>query len=175
MTTEISTDISKQDLPMLEKLYTDSFPAEERRPWKSVVNPESPYGPQLHAIITDGRIAGFLTLWRFERFAYIEHLAIDPAFRSKGSGSSAVRLICELCGMTPVVVEIEPPVESAPDTMRRLAFYRRLGFETIDRDYVQPPYSPGLPSVPLHLMATAVLPPASTARTLHTHVYKASH
>lgn len=166
----LSRDISPADLPVLEKIYIYAFPPEERRPWQSITHPDGD-SPQLHAILADGRLAGLLTLWRFDSFAYIEHLAIDDSIRGSGLGSAAVRDALSLCCPMPIVVEIEPPTDAEPATQRRLEFYRRLGFEAIDRSYVQPPYNDGLPSVSLHLLATAPLAASKVTRTLHSEVY----
>lgn len=171
MNIELTPDITTADLGLLEELYQESFPAEERRPWNLIVNPAKKDSPKLFAILADGHIAGMLTLWTFYRFAYIEHLAVNPDLRGKGIGSEAMRLLIEKVGMKPIVVEIEPPTEIHPDTLRRRDFYTNLGFKTIATDYVQPPYAPSLPSVPMHLLATAILPPVSTTATLHSEVY----
>ena len=171
MNVELTTDLTADDLNVLNDLYSSSFPAEERRPWGSIVSPATAGCPELFAIIADGRLAGMLTLWSFDRFAYVEHLAVDPGLRGSGIGSTAMRELIEKVGNKPVVLEIEPPVDSLPETVPRHNFYRSLRFDTIDTGYIQPPYSPGLPSVPLHLMATTALPRISTAATLHSRVY----
>ena len=171
MNVQLTSTLSPADCDILEKIYTGSVPEEERRPWSDICRPATPGCPRLLAFLADSRIAGLITLWRFPRFAYIEHLAIDNSLRGSGIGSLAIRCVIDEIGSLPLVVEIEPPVASQPQTVSRHKFYTRLGFSTIDTAYVQPPYAPGLPSVSLHLMATTVLPSASTARTLHTRVY----
>ena len=171
MNVELTTDISAEDLTIISELYLNSFPAEERRPWEAIASPAAGKRPELFAVIADGRLAGMLTLWTFDRFASVGHLAIDPSLRGRGVGSAAMRKLIEKTGRKPIVLEIEPPVPERPETVRRRDFYRALGFETIDTGYIQPPYTPDLPSVHLHLMATTILPAGSTARTLHSEVY----
>lgn len=39
MNIELTPDITTADLGLLEELYQESFPAEERRPWNLIVNP----------------------------------------------------------------------------------------------------------------------------------------
>ncbi len=173
MNVELTTDITAQDLALLQKLYEASFPPEERRQWQQIAAPKAPRRPELHAIIADGHIAGMITLWHFDRFVYIEHLAVNPELRGCGVGSDAIKTLIEKVGGKPVVLEIEPPVAELPLTVARFKFYSRLGFSTIDRSYVQPPYSPELPSVALHLLATTPLPAGSTAATLYREVYNA--
>lgn len=162
-----------QAMEAFEKLYLASFPPEERRPWQQIARPEDARGPRLLAVVTEqGTEAGFITYWDFDTFIYGEHFAIDPAQRSGGIGSEAIRAFAALHGK-PVVIEVEP--EDAPDPMapRRIAFYRRNGFELLDYNYMQPPYSEGLPWVPLKLMSTyAGIDAATAAQTIHRCVYR---
>lgn len=168
----MTTTLGNEDLSLLKHIYESSFPAEEQRPWAEIVNNRHIGSPRLYAIIADGRMAGLATLWILDRFAYIEHLAVDQSFRGNGVGTEAVRLLIEEAGHKPLVVEIEPPVTEKPETIARLKFYQQLGFMTIDTDYIQPPYGDGLPSVPLHLLATTTLPATSTGSTLHKYIYQ---
>lgn len=171
MNIELTSDITVADLAIIEALYTQSFPPAERRPWAAIASPAKPASPRLFAIIADGRLGGMLTLWIFERFAYIEHFAVAPQLRGKGVGTAVLGLLKEKLGLKPIVVEIEPPVSDDPATIRRRDFYTRNGFQTVTTDYVQPPYSPQLPSVAMHLLATAPIPATSTTVTLHREVY----
>lgn len=173
MNVELSTTVTPGDLKILHRLYEESFPADERREWHLIVSPAASGCPVLYAIIAGGQLAGMLTLWTFELFSYVEHLAVDPSLRGKGVGTAAMRQLIDLIGHRPLVVEIEPPTPAQPATIRRLDFYSRLGFSTISTDYIQPPYAPSLPSVPLHLLATTPLPTHSTISTLHHQVYEA--
>ena len=95
MNVELTTDISAEDLTIISELYLNSFPAEERRPWEAIASPAAGKRPELFAVIADGRLAGMLTLWTFDRFAYVEHLAIDPSLRGRGVGSAAMRKLIE--------------------------------------------------------------------------------
>lgn len=163
---------ASQELAGFETLYLSAFPPEERRPWHQISNPADARGPRMLAVrAADGTAAGFITYWEFDSFIYGEHFAIDPSRRSGGIGSEAIRAFASHFAK-PVVIEVEP--EDAPDPMaaRRIGFYRRNGFELLDYDYVQPPYAPGLPPVPLRLMATdAALNAEEAAKIIHRHVY----
>lgn len=158
-------------------LYTSSFPPEERRPWNDIVHPESPFGPHLSIIeVTDDsgnrRFGGLITIWEFDHIRYVEHFAVDETLRGSGIGAEILRRVLE-ASTKPLVLEVEPPEESNPMAARRIGFYRRCGLELLDYPYIQPPYSPGLPSVPLLLMTSdAQIDPAKTEKTLHRFVYK---
>lgn len=139
----------------LRTLYFDSFPPEERRSWESIMeltdDRSSPFN--MTVILRDGVTAGFITWWRLGGARYVEHFAIIPAMRGGGLGGEAIRNFVAADPM-PVILEVEP---SGSNDMadRRIAFYERCGF-TGHRDfkYIQPPYSPGLPEVPLMLMTS---------------------
>lgn len=156
------------DLSIARNIYLSSFPPEERRDWDLIVNEDN---PELSGIYEENALVGLVTLWHFEDFIYVEHFAVDSSMRSKGTGAAVLSLLAG--EPLPLLLEIEPP-HSSPDAERRLKFYSRNGFTTISTTYIQPPYKPGLPEVPLHLMSTsAELDPEKAAETLHRHVYKA--
>lgn len=161
---------SAPDLEGIRRLYLDAFPPAERRPWESISAGGST--PLLMAIKSDDdALLGLLSFWDFVDFVYIEHLAVDPAQRGAGVGAAALKLLRESCGR-PLLLEVEPPADDNPTAARRIAFYRRNGFDVLPYPYIQPPYAPGLPPVPLLLMATdTAIDPAAATALLHNHVY----
>lgn len=158
------------DLAALERLYLYSFPPEERRPWGEIC--AEGCNPQLLMVSTpDERRAGFVTLWRFGEFTYIEHLATEPRLRGGGVGAAVMAELMRQAA--PLLLEVEHPTDPESIEARRIGFYRRCGLELLDYDYVQPPYAPGLPSVPLLLMCSdAAIDAAAAATRLHREVYK---
>lgn len=151
----------------LESIYLESFPPEERRLWQGVVDGS---GPRLFAIVMDGVPCGMLSCWFFSGFVYIEHLAVDVSKRSCGVGSAVLNVFAtELAANLPVVVEVEHP--ESDRAVRRVAFYERNGYRIISREYVQPPYQAGMPSVPLMLMSTEDIDSRLVEVTLHREVY----
>ncbi len=162
-------------LPAAEALYLASFPPEERRPWDEIVNPQSPSGPRLAIILDGGEFAGMVTTWRFDGFVYVEHLAIDHALRGRGIGAALLAELSASAGL-PLLLEVEPPADDNPMAARRIGFYSRNGFHLLDHDYIQPPYSPELPPVPLKLMSTdPALDALAATAILHREVYRAGH
>ncbi len=167
-------NIVPEDLPMIEEIYLNSFPPEERRPFADLVGRASdPTSPLTLTVIEhDMSVAGMMSWWDFGTFRYIEHFAIDSRLRSHGLGHKAITEFISR-NITPVVIEVEPR-ETGEMASRRIGFYRRSGFEVIeDYDYIQPPYSPQLPEVRLTLMTTdrAKLEPEVIADVLHRKVY----
>lgn len=164
--------LTPEPLSILERIYLESFPLEERRNWEEIIEPKSSYGPIIHVIYDkSGLSAGLLTYWAFDTFVYIEHFAVDSAQRGHGVGTAALTgFISEQS--KPIVLEIERPEVSA-DATRRYEFYRRIGFLEIAKDYVQPPYYPGLSEVPMWLLSNdEFLDPGMVESVLHKKVYK---
>ena len=159
---------SVDDLEAIKRIYFEAFPPEEQRPWHLLL--QSDGKPEFKAIYDGETLAGMVTYWNFDTFVYIEHLAIDPSLRGSGLGAQTLAYLRQELAL-PLLLEVEPPCPENSMAARRIGFYRRNGFEILPYDYIQPPYSPGLPSVPLLLMSTAALNPHLSAQTLHRQVY----
>ena len=158
--------------PLFLDTYTSSFPIDEQRPIDKLAQLlycETRF--QAMALIDNsGNFLGILTTWTFGTFIYIEHFALHCDLRSQGYGSIALQTFIHSHSL-PIILEVEPPIDA--DTRRRVQFYKRCGLELYDFDYIQPPYSPELSSVPLRLMGT--LPEIRSleeiATILHREVY----
>lgn len=160
-------------LGTLRDIYLDAFAPEERRPWDAIVTPAVAGRPRLRAIYADDTPAGMVTTWNLGGVTYIEHLCIDPAARGNGLGTAVIAALIDDAHPAPLLLEVEP-AGSTPMASRRINFYRRCGLDVIDTTYIQPPYAPGLPSVPLWLMSTdTTIDPLPLHTLLHTRVYNA--
>ncbi len=163
-----------------KSLYLESFPPEERRDW-SLMPFDSDYFSFLIVVETDKEaedtaakltdpdkyeFLGFVSIWNFGNYRYVEHFATAKDARGKGLGSSILNM---LDGN--IVLEVELP-GSNDMADRRIGFYERNGFRPVDAEYVQPPYSPELPSLPLLLLCRGELPDIQEViSTLHRKVY----
>lgn len=143
-------------------LYEEAFPVEERREWSP-----RPAGLKLYVALDDAdEFQGFITTWLLPGdVTYVEHFAIHPKLRGHGVGGE---IIDALLGN--VILEVELP--ETQEARRRIGFYERHGFAAATEcEYVQPPYAPGLPSVPMLLMCRGNIDAEKTAHLLHTIVY----
>ena len=176
----------------LVRIYLQSFPIDEQRPVESIArliehdnrfvayaiindNTDEDYHPKEtlhtkhHTLNTP--LLGLLTTWEFADFIYIEHFAIDPALRSQGYGSEALKAFIHEQGK-PLVLEAEPPTDEM--TRRRIRFYERIGLTLYDYPYIQPAYTEESLPVELRLMGTIdteATPLAKVSDTLHREVY----
>lgn len=141
------------------RLYKASFPSCERRceqACAAVLDDD-----RLHAeCVFDGeRFAGLIFWWQAgDGWAYLEHLAVDPALRGRSYGARMLRDLRARVGR--VVLEIEPPEDDM--SRRRQGFYERNGFVCNAYDYIHPSYL--LPPQPHRLVVMsypAALAPAA--------------
>lgn len=150
------TDIriaEKNEFDQIFAIMETSFPPDEHRTYDAqralLDNPK--YTIYVLPDSSSKSIMAFITVWQFEDFAYIEHFAVNPAYRNGGLGSNILHeindlLMCQLC------LEVELP--ETDFAKRRIAFYKRNGFFVNDYPYIQPPYSKGKKPLPLLIMTS---------------------
>ena len=117
--------------------------------------------------------AGFLAVWEFESFTYIEHFAVDPVLRNSGTGSAMLQELVRKY-QKQICLEVELPEDEL--TRRRIGFYERNGFVFNEYPYIQPPISKGKSPVPLRIMTYGSAITHDTfeemKRVLYQRVYK---
>lgn len=161
------------DLRRVSEMYHEAFPPEEQRPWNDILDKIKSNNPifSLNVIYFNGNPVGLITFWNFNSFVYIEHFAVDSAFRGKNIGSRVLKKFCRQT-KRPVVLEVEPST-CGEIAKRRIEFYNRIGFHSFpDFKYIQPPYDTGLPPVELMLMSTSDnIDLQNVTHRLHSDVY----
>lgn len=145
--------LNTADFDRVYHLMQLSFPPEEFRPYrqqKALLN-RSEY--QIHVFKDDSsqQIQGFIAVWDFDSLVFIEHIAVDPAYRNGGIGAKLVNYITNLFG-TMVCLEVEPPDDEL--SYRRIEFYKRNHFFFNPYPYVQPSISEGKKPIPLFIMTS---------------------
>ena len=146
------------------EILEQSFPADERRPREQQLK------------LFEGeeeKIMGFMALWEFEDFVYIEHFALRADCRGRGTGSKMLGQVMSAFDK-PVCLEVEPP--ETEKSCRRIAFYERNGMYLNQYDYIQPPLAEGQNSLPLKIMTSiGKITPGqfdSIKNTLYKYVYR---
>lgn len=173
---------SSKDIPLgVKELYFGSFPEEERRPWADIERRTDFADPYfgLYVLQHKSENVGFVTLWNLPDNIYVEHFAISAECRGGGFGADVVRRLTDAEGLRsvglpakPLLLEVELP-EASDEARRRVGFYERNGLTALeDVPYFQPPYTDGLPDVPMMLMVSErPADPVVAARVLHAIVY----
>lgn len=130
-----------------------SFPIDEYRPYQKqkdlLNNPK--YKVYLHSSTNNKIFNGFITVWQFDNFAFVEHLAVSPDCRNLGIGS---KILNELSKMLSCQICLEVELPDTPIAKRRIEFYKRNGFYLNDYPYTQPAYSKERNEIPMILMTT---------------------
>lgn len=134
----------------VESLLITAFPETERRDLE-LQRQYADHNPKfkVYAVYEADVFVGFFTLWTFQSFSYVEHLAVSPSLRSKGYGTRILQYIKEIV-KNPLLLEIEIPCDMQQKA--RQLFYEKNGFQTLDLPYFQPPYRSGDACLPMHLM-----------------------
>lgn len=116
-------------------LYETSFPDCER--WNAADYDRAFGDPHFEAdgIWRGEEFIGILFHWKAGDFHYVEHLAVSPCLRGQNMGSKALAAFSE--GKR-VILEIDPPEDEI--SIRRLHFYRRLGFVENPQEYIHPSF-----------------------------------
>ena len=142
-------DVNEKTFDMVYDKMTAAFPYEERRDCFDQKECLKNSYFNFFEIYDGDTAVGFTALWVFEKFIYIEHIAIDEDKRGGGYGSKAIDLIKEKYNK-PIILEAEAPVTE--QQIKRIKFYDRLGFKVNNFDYTQPSYHGG-EGVPLMILS----------------------
>ncbi|MEG1585392.1 MAG: GNAT family N-acetyltransferase [Bacteroidales bacterium] len=158
-------------MQLVETIYIDSFPVEERRPFLKLyklLTDNSFF--RMYIIRKNGDAIGFITTWNFDNCVYVEHFALQADKRGGGAGSFA---LSELSYMNskPIILEVEHPTTEM--AKRRIFFYERAGFKLWPHiPYIQPPYEPHGEPVELILMTKGDLDLTQEAGNIIPLIYR---
>ena len=117
------------------EIYLRSFPYKEQRSEEDHVRALRDPHFRADGIWCGDEFVGILYHWQGDGWHYVEHLAVSPALRGRNMGSKALAAFCE--GRR-VILEIDPPADEI--SIRRLHFYRRLGFVENPHEYIHPSF-----------------------------------
>lgn len=141
----------KKDFDTIFSLMEVSFPKDEYRTRDEQLALFDRPQYRVYLYCVEGAIRGFAAVWTLDGVCFLEHLAVDPRFRSHGIGGRILRELLALYGGR-VCLEVElPETELA---VRRIGFYERLGFSLNRYPYLQPAMSKGQNAVPLWIMTS---------------------
>jgi len=144
---------SELEIEEIKNLYLTAFPPNERREFDELKKQIYHVECNVNLILTGGKVAGFVILWNFADFVFLEHFAIEPGLRGQGIGERTLSEIKSLFQKS-IILETELPDNEL--SQRRISFYERNGFHKLSRSYFQPAYSSNKPEVELKLMSTNV-------------------
>ena len=131
-------DENTKNLEEIKQLYCDAFPFEERIPFYIMVLVGNDRSVEFLSVYDDDIWIGFIHTLVGEKLSYIFYFAIDGRLRRSGYGSKILR---EYKKMHPrLSLAIEPVEEwsgNIKQRKKRLEFYNKNGFETLDTRVVE--------------------------------------
>lgn len=149
------TSVNDPALTFIKKLYEDAFPPHERRDWASLLQ-LVPDTKEMHLdlVHTADENIGLITWWEIDGCYFIEHFAVDSSLRGQNYGARVLDHYKEQLPGT-IILEVEYPEDSF--SIRRIAFYERLGYHILSLPYRQPAYGNPKASFPFLLMSNRML------------------
>lgn len=122
---------NKELCKKVKELYTVSFPKYERLPWWVLRLAAAEKHSKIEAYLDGDTFCGFTFSTVVDGAYFIMFFAVDTTIRGKGYGSAVLSKIKEENPDTPVVLNIEPIIDTAEnftERKNRLAFYEKNGF-----------------------------------------------
>ena len=131
-------DENTKNLEEIKQLYWDAFPFEERIPFYIMVLVGNDRGVEFLSVYDDDIWLGFIHTLVGEKLSYIFYFAIDSRLRRSGYGSKILREYKKMHPRLSLAIE---PIEEGSDNIKqrkkRLEFYNKNGFETLDTRVVE--------------------------------------
>ena len=115
----------------------DQFPRDELKPYENFVKI---FGSNYILYeISDDRDIGYIVLFEYLDFIFIDYIAIYKEFQSKGYGSLILDNLKESFKQKKgLLLEVEKEDMNNPNTKRRIAFYKKNGAELVNINYLYP-------------------------------------
>ena len=131
-------DENTKNLEEIKQLYMDAFPFEERIPFYIMVLVGNDKGVEFLSIYDDDTWLGFIHTLVGDELSYIFYFAIDNRLRQSGYGSKILHEYKKIHPRLSLAIEpIEENSDNIKQRRKRLEFYKKNGFETLDTKVVE--------------------------------------
>jgi ribosomal protein S18 acetylase RimI-like enzyme len=148
-------EIKKINLDEYDFFYdhlSNHFPDSERKSRESELKTFSNEIFKPNFIYFNEKIVGYLCYWELDEFCFIEHFAILEEYRNKGIGTSFLKHFIQNKNKN-IILEVDIP--NANDfkniALRRINFYKRIGFKVNEYEYYQPSFGDGFPQIAMYI------------------------
>lgn len=140
MSFRLKEAITKEQLKCIRKLYKESFPRSEKKPFSMMLKKREEGFFDILAIENEKeQFCGLAIMLLAGDLALLDYLAIAPEYQGGGAGSSTLQELRKRYGDEKIVVEIETTLgeeaekaENAEERLRRKAFYLRNSMVPMD-------------------------------------------
>ncbi len=118
--------------------YITLFPEDEQKEWEIVKKTYQKGIEHFYKIMLDDTEIGFFMLEKLpNKIWYGDYFGIYKEYQHNGYGRRAFKLLLDtIVSDTGLIGEIEKPVSTDPITIKRLEFYKQLGFREIGSEYL---------------------------------------
>lgn len=152
--------------------YCETFPVDERRNETQFFQLFDSSKSKIISINQHSNTVGYLIIWEFDEFMFLEHFEIFEEFRNQKLGS---HVLSNLSKIYPKILLESEPADLDEIASKRIAFYNRNGFETIDKNYIQPAYDNTKKDINLWLLSNFDNEKTSDfIKLIHQYVYQKS-
>lgn len=141
--------LKDNEFEQLYDLMRDSFPESEIRTFENQQHLLNNPLYTVYVLREEKTILAFFAEWQNDTYRFLEHLAVNKDYRSRGLGSKTLQSYNALSNK-PVILEVEPPEDNIQ--IRRVKFYERNGYYLSSYSYIQPTINDGHAGIPLVLM-----------------------
>ena len=126
---------SAMDWLALYRLYLQSFPASERKPFSIIRKMYRQGKGDVWCILRKGEFSGMVTTIQGKDQTLLDYFAVKKDARGQGIGTEALKRLLERYGDGGFFLEIESTREDSPDLSareKRKSFYGSCGFVPMD-------------------------------------------
>lgn len=149
--------------------YVKTFREDERRDKDQFLDLLENPDCYIFGVRNEENQVGYVILWEFENYHFLEHFEVFDEFRNLKLGSEILTVLKEKFGNIILESELKSLNEMAE---RRINFYLRNGFSIISEDYIQPSYGTGKNSISLYLLSNFAIENVKKLESdLHSKVY----
>ena len=145
------TELNGKDFDKVFTILEESFPKDEYRTYEKQKALLDDARYTIYIIPDRDEVKAFIAVWQFDDFAFVEHFAVNQAYRNQGLVSIILQ---ELMKKLPCMICLEVELPETDFAKRRIGFYERNGFALNDYPYVQPAMVEGKKELPLKIMTS---------------------
>lgn len=119
--------------------YIKLFPEDEQRNWGKIEKTYKAGIEKFYKIILKDITIGFIMLEKLRNDYpfYLDYFAIFSEFQNKSYGTKAIQILMnKIIDDNGLIAEIEKESINNPTTIKRFEFYKRLGFNKIESEYL---------------------------------------
>ena len=144
----------KYEFKEIYKIMEYSFPHDEIRSFKGQEKLLEHQNYSILVLRENDEILGFVAVWDFEKFVFLEHFAVTEKHRNKGIGNKILSELGQFANKK-IILEVEHPSDDI--SIRRIDFYKRNDYILFDFNYIMPAYDENHKDVPLCIMSNDCL------------------